>query len=356
MKHEHLIHNENFFEAKSTAKNFPASLREGSMNKKHAAYFGLVLVITLLAFALDIWSSSTPFAIVTKTISRVSESPETFQIVEYPWSIQVANLAKNFLYGLSAAIFVTVFIVNKLELAQRTEKELELNKLNDAINVNVFDSLFKTIIPEEIFKIIKQDIIENKVIRKQAKWVYNFEKCDEGIRCTHTVRYELHNLSQAAVSDPVRLDLNPLGGKPYDIILAECTSTDGKHLVHYDKLKSIKENINILTDGKRMSVEYTITIPPGSFVEYKTVYQQTYTDEITDYQGTKLPLIGLDIIATYPEGFDFDVVPVMSSPPKLTVESATQKIYRVDGGILPQQGVIFYLKRKSIEPEQQILI
>lgn len=326
------------------------------MNKKHAAYFALVAVIAISAFALDIWSSTIPYQIVTKTISWPSETPETLREISYPWSIQLINLTKNFLYGLAAAIFVTVFIVNKLELAQRTEKELELNKLNDAINVNVFDSLFKTIIPEEIFKIIKQDIIENKVIRKEAKWVYNFEKFEDGIRCTHTVRYELHNLSQAAVSDPVRLDLNPLGGKPYKILLAECTSMDGKHLVHYDLANSIKENINIVNNENKISVEYTIDIPPGSFVEYKTVYQQTYGNEITDYQGTKLPLIGLDIIATYPEGYEFDIVPVMSSTSKLTINSGTQKIYRVDGGILPQQGVVFFLKKKDLEPEQQILI
>lgn len=326
------------------------------MNKKHAGYFALVAVIATVAFALDIWSSTTPYQIVEKTISWPSKSTETVREISYPWSVQIINLAKNFLYGLAAAIFVTVFIVNKLELAQRTEKERELNKLNDAININVFDSLFKTIIPEEIFKIIKQDIIENKVIRKEAKWVYNFEKCEDGIRCTHTVRYELHNLSQAAVSDPVRLDLNPLGGSPYKILLAECTSMDGKHLVHYDLAKSKSENINIVMDEKKIAVEYTIDIPPGSFVEYKTVYQQTYSGEITDYQGTKLPLIGLDIIATYPEGYEFDIAPVMSSPPKLTIESSTQKIYRVDGGILPQQGVVFYLKKRVLEPEQQTLI
>lgn len=326
------------------------------MNKKHIAYFGIALAITLLAFALDIWSSNTPFEMVTKTISRPNGSTESFQEISYPWSVQVINLAKNFLYGLAAAVFVTVFIVNKLEFAQRTEKEAELNKLNDAININVFDSLFKTIIPEEIFKVIRQDIIENKVIRKEAKWVYNFEKCDEGIRCTHTVRYELHNLSQAVVSDPVRLDLDPLGGSPYNILLAECTSIDGKHLVHYDQSKSIKNNISIVNDGRKTSVEYTITIPPGSFVEYKTVYQQIYKGDITDYQGTKLPLIGLDIIATYPEDYEFDIAPVMSSPSKLTIDSTIQKIYRVDGGILPQQGIVFFLKKKDIEPEQKILI
>lgn len=326
------------------------------MNKKNLAYFVIASTITLLAFALDIWSSNTTFAIVNKTILSSNGTTESFQEISYPWTVQIINLTKNFLYGLAAAIFITVFIVNKLELAQRIEKETELNKLNDAININIFDSLFKTIIPEEIFKVIKQDIIENKVIRKEAKWVYNFEKCDEGVRCTQTTRYELHNLSQAVVTDPVRLDLDPLGGASYKILLAECTSMDGKHLVHYDQSKSIANNISVKTYEKKTSVEYTITIPPGSFVEYKTVYQKIYKGDFTDYQGTKLPLIGLDIIATYPEGYDFNLATVMSSPSKLTINTAKQKIYRVDGGILPQQGIVFSLKKKDIEPEQKALI
>lgn len=316
------------------------------MNKKNYPYLLLALAIMLAAFGLDIYSSSTAYDIVTKTISKTDGTTSSFQEISYPLATQLINLTKNFLYGLAAAVFITVFIVNKLERAQRTEKEAEPNRLNNAINLNVFDSLFKTIIPEEIFKIIKQDIIENKVIRKEAKWIYHFQKCDEGIRCTQTVRYELHNLSQTAVSDPVRLDLDSLGGNTYKLLLAECTSQNGKHLVHYDYLKKINDNIHIVDKGRTLSAQYTVTIPPGSFLAYKTVYEQVYTGDITDFQGTKLPLIGLDIIATYPEGYEFDCSSIMSSDLKLTFENSTQKMYRVDGGLLPQQGVVFFLKKK----------
>ncbi|HDS1739684.1 hypothetical protein NPS49_09250 [Pseudomonas putida] len=323
--------------------------------KKNIAYTLLVLVITLLAFSLDIWSSSTPFEVINKNILNSSGIVATSQEISYPIHVQIINLAKNFLYGLAAAIFITVFVANRLESTQRAEKEAELKKLNDAVSLNVFDSLFKTIIPEEIFKVIKQDIIENKVIRREAKWIYNFEKCENGIRCIQTVRYELHNLSQAAVSDPVRLDLDSLGGNAYKLLLAECTSRDGEHLVHYDPSKVAEKNISINNDGRKTSVQYTVTIPPNSYVVYKTIYERTYPGEITDFQGTKLPVIGLDIIATYPEGYEFDFAPVISSTSKLTVESATQKIYRVDGGILPQQGIVYFLTKKVIAPKQNDL-
>ena len=230
---------------------------------------------------------------------------------------------------------------------QRKEKEDELKKLNDAINVNVFDSLFKTIIPEEIFKIIKQEIIENKVVRRDAKWVYNFVEDKGKIICTQTTRYELHNLSQAPVSDPVKLELDTLGGEEYKIVSAECTNTSGTVLVHYDPEDNTNnKNIDVKANGNITTVAYTVNIPPESYVEYKTVFKRAYIGNITDAQATKVPVIGADIIVNFPEGYDFDISPLMSSFPRLITKSSTQKIYKVEGGILPRQGFIFYLVKK----------
>lgn len=314
--------------------------------KKIFWYLLLVVLVAFLAFALDVFSSRLTVEIGPKSILNQDGKIATSLEVVYPLWHQVVNLLKNFLYGLSAAIFITVFVANRLEQAQRKEKEDELNKLNEAINVSVFDSLFKTIIPEEIFKIIKQDIIENKVVRKDAKWVYNFEEVDGKILCTQTTRYELHNLSQALVSDPVKLELDSLGGEEYKILSAECLDKSGKRLVHYDPDDTDNnQNIDVKSSGRITSVAYTVNIPAESYVEYKTVFQRSYSGDITDAQGTKLPVIGADIIVNFPTGYDFDISPMMSSHPRLITKSPTQKIYKVEGGILPRQGFVFYLKK-----------
>lgn len=314
--------------------------------KKITWYLLLVVLIAFLAFALDVFSSRLTVEIGPKSILNQDGQIITSLEVVYPLWHQIINLLKNFLYGLSAAIFITVFVANRLEQAQRKEKEDELNKLNEAINVNVFDSLFKAIIPEEIFKIIKQDIIENKVVRKDAKWVYNFEEVDGKILCTQTTRYELHNLSHALVSDPVKLELDSLGGEEYKILSAECLSKSGEELVRYDPCDTDKnKNIEVKSNGRITSVAYTVKIPAESYVEYKTVFQRSYSGDITDAQGTRVPVIGADIIVNYPIGYEFDISPMMSSFPRLITESATQKIYKVEGGILPQQGFVFFLKK-----------
>lgn len=316
--------------------------------KKISWYLLLVVFVAVLAFALDVFSSRLTVDIGPKSILNKDGQVTTSLEVVYPLWHQVASLLKNFLYGLAAAIFITVFVANRLESSQREEKENELKKLNEAINVNVFDSLFKTIIPEEIFKIIKQEIIENKVIRRDAKWVYNFVEREGKVVCTQTTRYELHNLSQASVSDPVKLELDSLGGEEYKIISAECLDTSGSVLVHYDPEDSENsKNVDVNSNGKITTVAYTVNIPPESHVEYKTVFERSYSGDITDAQGTKVPVIGADLIVNFPEGYDFDVSPMMSSAPRLITQSSTQKIYKVDGGILPRQGFIFYLVNKD---------
>lgn len=319
------------------------------MNLKNiSGYVVLILVVASSAFALDVLSSNLTVEIGPKSLLNKDGTVITTVEVVYPLWHQIVNFMKNFLYGLAAAIFITVFVANKLQRTQQEEKENELKKLNEAVNVNVFDSLFKTIIPEEIFKIIKQDIIENKVVRREAKWIYNFVESDDKIICTQTTRYELHNLSQASVSNPIKLQLDSLGGEKYKVISAECLSRAGDILVHYDPLnEDNNKNIKVDEAGKKLTVEYTVNIPPENYVEYKTVFERSYSGDITDAQGTLVPVIGADIIVNFPEGYDFDVSPLMSSKPRLITESSTQKIYRVEGGILPNQGFVFYLAKNG---------
>jgi hypothetical protein len=56
--------------------------------------------------------------------------------------------------------------------------------------------------------------------------------------------------------------------------------------------------------------------------------------------------VGADIIAFFPEEYDFGISPMMSSKPRLITDSKTQKIFKVDGGILPYQGILFYLRKR----------
>lgn len=305
-------------------------------------------MIVSAALFLDIITSSVDVNIQSKSHLDSSGNKVTSMEVVYPLWHQVISLVINFLYGLAAAVFITVFVANKLQKSQQEEKENELNKLNTLININVFDGLFKTIIPEEIFKVIKQEIIESKVLRKEAKWIYDFSIQDGKILARMTTRYELHNLSQHKVTDPIKLELDTLGGNAYKVVSAECLNRSGEVVVRYvhDDLDNNK-NVDVEHHGTKTIVKYGIEIPSENYVEYKTITERIYEGDIVDSQATKVPVIGADIIVNFPEEYNFDISPTMSSKPRLITDSSTQKIYKVEGGILPWQGFSFYLVKQS---------
>lgn len=312
---------------------------------KSSKYLALILAIISIGFILDLITSKLVIEIGPKSILDSNGKIITTLEAVFPIWHQILKLTTNFLYALAATIFITIFIANKLQEAQQSKQEEELRALHNAININVFDSLFKTIIPEKIFKIIKQDIIENKVLRKDAKWLFEFSEVDGKIICRQTTRYEPHNLSQQEVNDPITLDLDSLGGDKYSIISAECLSSSGEILVHFDPHNNNKRNIEVQENGQHTKVSYTIKIPPESYVEYKTVFERTYDGSVIDTQGTKVPVVGADIIAFFPEEYEFGISAMMSSKPRLITDSKTQKIFKVDGGILPYQGILFYLRK-----------
>ncbi|WP_133512585.1 hypothetical protein [Candidatus Thiosymbion oneisti] len=315
-------------------------------NKNFIGYLILVVIIAVAAFSLDIFLSQV--GVELNSISFLNSEGNIIKTLQisYPLWHQFLSLLANFLYGLSAAVFITVFVANKIQKDQQEKKEQELEELHNAININVFDSLFKTIIPADVFEVIKHEIIENKILRKNAKWIYDFSEVDDKILCRMTNRYEIHNLSQEDVIDPIILELFSLGDSRYEVIEAECISSDKKEvIVKLDPNdKTNNKNVDIQDSDGRLVVEYSVKVPAKSYVEYKTVIEKTYDKKLNDTQGTKVPVIGADLIVNYPANYEFDIVSSMSNKFRLITESKNQKIYSLDGAILPWQSFIYYLK------------
>ena len=142
---------------------------------------------------MDYFASS--INLVSKEI-KVIESGNivTKQLLFIPFISKITHLLCIFLYTLSASIFVSVFIINRLEQNRKEEHKKELERLRNSINIDVFDSLFKTLIPEEIFKVIKNGIIDNKIIRKNVQYIFDFKEIESGIELTETIKYETYNV------------------------------------------------------------------------------------------------------------------------------------------------------------------
>jgi len=309
----------------------------------------LILSVIIAGLFMDYQGNNYEISYQTIEVAIGENKTETKTILSTPPTVQAYKLFANFLYGLAVTLFVTLFVARKLEENQKEKHKKELDKLREAVNVNVFDALFKTLIPEEIFQIVKTEIIENKVIRRKAHWTFVFEESDDKIKMTATTHYELHNVSKEPVTDPVNIEIDPLSSDTNIIKKAECLSSDGTIVVQYNPNdESNNKNISIEdtnAGGKR--INYTVTVPSNDYIESTFEYSTMYPQAVYDCQYTKYPIIDLNINTVFPTGYKLTIFPTLSNNLKTISEGCTHKNFKVEGGILPRQGIIYILEKIS---------
>ena len=318
-------------------------------NKDHKLYgwLALILIVILVGVFLDFQGSNYKVSYQSIEIAVGPNETEQKTVVVVPPVVQIFKLLANFFYGLAVALFATIFVARKLEQDQKQKHEEELDKLREAVNINVFDALFKTLIPEEIFQIVKTEIIENKSIRKKAHWNFVFSEVGNHIKMTATTHYELHNVSKGPVSDPVKINIEPLSSGAQEIIKAQCLSSDGVALINYDPgSPSNNKNITIdnLSSGGKL-VSYTVTVPSKDYIVSTFEYSAIYTGNVYDCQHTRFPIIDLNISVVFPSGYRFTIYPSLSNELKTISEGDTHKNFKVEGGVLPRQGIIYMLEK-----------
>lgn len=319
--------------------------------KKNWVYFIFFLLSAFLALGIDLYTSNVDITIGTRNILNQDNKVITINEIIYPFWFQISSLIKNFFYALSAAIFITAFVTNQIEKSQRNKEESELKKLNNSININVFDSLFKTIIPKELFKIIKQDIIESKIIRKNARWLYSVKDSSKNniVLMTATTHYQIHNISRREVKNPIKMELFKLGDSSQQkLISIECKTKTNKVLVKYIHTEEESaENVDIKKEEEKTSIEAIITVPADDYVEYTIVYEQEHILPVTDGQFNKVPVIDAELVVNVSEGIDFFVLPITSSNMRLITNTESQQVYSFKGGLLPWQGFMYTITRKN---------
>jgi hypothetical protein len=303
----------------------------------------------------DYYSSDVEF--VSKLVKTLCKdgSIATHEVVSMPSKFHMLKALSLFLYSVAVAIFISIFVAMKIEKQQRDQHDKELKALQSAINIDVFDSLFSTLIDKELFDVIKEQIIENKVIRKDAKWFYDFTiKDDNTIQLRQTVKYKLHNISRSEVVDPVKLEAAATSNQIISFKQAYC-EINGYKAVSYDSDNpAANQGVNINKEGDKQSIEFSITIPPKADADFTTVFVNEYKDRVIDAYFTKYPIINASLFVTYPDGYTFNIFQSMSSVLRCTLSDKTRQIYELEGGVLPRQGFVYYLnKTDNSVPNQE---
>lgn len=305
-------------------------------------FFVLLGAITLNILASQVHLASS----IIKTLDTAGNIKEQI-IYDYPLIQKIFRYGADFLYALAVATLITTLIVRKSEDEAKRRREDELEKLHESITTNVFDSLFKTLIPSELFEAIKA-IITSKTIRRDMKWFYEFREDKDGkLVQKHTTRYTLHNVSHNAVENPIKIIIDHNRGETTRLLTAKCIMNN-QETMNYSHEQNENPNVQIEYTNNITSYEYIVTIPGGESVELMQVFEtSTGKDEIHDEWFTRHPLIDGYMMATYPEDYDFSVFSSMSSELKHEITESNRKTYVLKGGVLPFQGYVYKLEKKK---------
>jgi hypothetical protein len=315
------------------------------MEKLRRFYLPICGVLLVIGLAADYFASSVD--VVPRDITiLVSGQPVTRSTLTYPFYVHVLQLIDIFLYTLAASIFISIFVTNRMEDVRQREKESALDEFRRAINIDVFNALFQMLVPSEIFDAIKEGVINSKVVRKSALWMYDFEVKDQEVVLRQTLSAELHNVGGRDVVDPVRMSI---GDFHSTTVLERLTCMlDGRTTNVYDALHpGDNRGVSIKKEGSHQTVELSLTIPPQKHAELTSVNRTRYpTDCVKDCYFSRKPLIGAKLIVTFPDTHCFELFQSFSTEMTLTLDEPRRKVFELKGGILPYQGFQFSLEKK----------
>ncbi len=291
-------------------------------------------------------------SLVYKEISYLNSDgiKENSLIIDKPILKRFYDIGVYLSFSLAFAIFISTFISSKLKEEQLKSKKAELESLKDNLYKDIHNALFQKIIPKELFQTVKDEIINAEIIRKDAEWILDFSVDDnENITCRLTSIMKSYNNTNQIIKNPISAVIANHNPSDTSIEKVIC-SIKGKQTVYYEKNNKPEENKGVeieKIDDKMHKIHYDLEIPPNNYVDYTIIYKIEHSKRLQDEFFTWLPVINLKIIATYPPEYNFEIFSMLSPSLELKVKDDDRSIYEAEGGILPRQGIVYYLDKKT---------
>lgn len=298
----------------------------------------LALLIVIGGLSIDFAASS--MQLEYSQVSRLDNDGKKIveNIVSVPKSARLCALFAACLNAVGISILVSVLVVSQVEKAQR-----------DSINRELFSSVFKRMIPEELFTVIYDDILRSSVIQKGAHWHLNYSKgVGDEILLTRTITYSLVNISNQPFRDKMKsLLIRRLGEEGFELVRAQWTS-QGIVVVDYDAERPGKEKgVLKFEENGKTHISYEISIPARSHISATLVLKSSSKQRTNDSMFGNRPIMDLRITANYPEDMVFSWHSSTSSEIECLDHGDTSTSLKANGAILPKQGFIFRLDPKS---------
>ena len=320
---------------------------------KRSNWLVLIFLIFAVSAGFDYWRSAN-IEPVFKSVSipdRLDPSKTvTKQFVSYQPSYYLLSILSSAGYALATSVFISVFFISTLESGRiRGEKEA-IEWLGEEIREDIFGAVFKTVMPAEVFAAVKENIIANKLIRRNVKWLYRFSEENDKIVMRQKTSYEIHNLGHLLSESEVVITSQPDANSSQELISASCVTSRGEVVSRYCHENSMKSTgIEISTDCDRIqTTRVTVRVFPMDYAHVEIELKSVYDGFVQSACFTKLPIIDAELVAHFPKGYSFTVFSSFSSPLNETSSEDDMRSYTAKGGILPYQGYSYNLVRKNI--------
>lgn len=235
-------------------------------------------------------------------------------------------------------LIITMFFVNYFDKKEKTDFKSELKEIQKDTAKDAFLSLFNQIVDEAFFLTIKEDIINCKLIRKNAKWIYDIKKDDDGkLQLTRIIRYDLHNLSNEIKTENIEISFlhNEYAKSSIESVKIKKTGDDDYKDVQ--NLEETEKNGSKIKTGK-------IEIQPNEVISVVRTMVQTFsTSFIYETHFLNDPLADLELTVTVPDGYNFTLCngPVTSNVTE-EINDKNHKIFKFNKAILKGQGIEFF--------------
>lgn len=265
----------------------------------------------------------------------------------YPKQIYlILNLISNGLIPFGFTLLITMFFVRKFEEQENEALEKKLLKFQRDTAENAMNSVFKTIIDPSFFFVIKNDVLNCRMIRKNAKWIYDVSIGETAgtLKMKRTISYTLENLSNEKQIEPVTILAMSSDYVKSNVTKLQYRRQQDKQFQSLDIVED--ESVQDKKIGKATK---DIEIEGNQSVEIVKEIEQEFSNEfIYETHFANSPLTDLEIQINFPEGYDFRLsCDALSQEYEKTIDEPSRRIIRFKNAILKGQGIEFYCSKKK---------
>ena len=306
--------------------------------KERYFFIGLALII----FACCILIKTNSYEFETRNLEViVNHSIENKEFISLKNKFLVYNIVSNALIAFGSTLIITMFFAKYFDKKEKDQLTKKLEEIQIETGRNAYLSLFHQLLDESFFDCVKKDIINCKVIRKNAKWIYDIESSGGKLVLKRTIIYSLKNLSTENVVEPIQMSSLKNSYTNCEIVEMKYTE-EGKDEIKIDIESNTKEK-----DGEK-NFYSEIKILPQKTIEVMKSFKQSFnTDFIYETHFSNNPLSDLEIEVNYPSDYVFKIgFNTKKDDFTNLIKNDNKQIWKSNFAILKGQGIEFFCEKK----------